>query len=225
MIRKCLAFVCAAWLLWCSAAVYAQVPVDEAQQRAAIRAERDAAEALFREREVACSTKFIVSSCVEEARQQHHDTVKQLDLRQAALDDARREARTAQRRAEIASKESAAEARDRAAQASERSSEAKRDAVVNPPPASSAPAATRVRQGKAQPSPAERAAEEARARHAYTLKQLQAEARRQEAARRNAEHASKTKPAAPLPVPGEEVPAPATKASGQVPQHPAASAP
>lgn len=223
MIRKCLALACATWLLWGSAPARAQVPADEAEQRAAIRVERDAAEALYREREAACGTKFIVSSCVEEARLQHHDTLKQLDLRQAALDDAQREARTAQRRAEIARKKSGDEARRRDAQASERSAEAKRGGAVKQPAASSASAATPARQGKAQPSPEERAAEEARARHAYTLKQLQAEARRQEAARRNAEHANKTKQAAPLPVPGDEVPSPATRTSVQVPERPASA--
>jgi len=130
MNRRHLAIAIAAVVPWSAACVHAQVPVDEAEQRAAIRAERDAADALFREREAVCAKKFIVSSCVEAARLQRHDTIKQLDLRQAALDDAQREARAAQRHAEIASKESGEEARKREAQARERSADAQRGGVI-----------------------------------------------------------------------------------------------
>jgi hypothetical protein len=226
MSRPCLTLAIAALASWSAACVHAQVPADEAEQRAAIRAEREAAEALYREREAVCAKKFIVSSCVEAARLERHDTIKQLDLRQAALDDAQREARAAQRRAEIASKQAGEEARKREAQARERSADAQRGGVVKQPAPPAAKPATPARAGKAQPSPQERAAEEARARHAYALKQLEAEARRQEAARRNAEHARKTKQAAPLPVPGE-VPASgaaATKALGAAPGRPASAA-
>lgn len=224
MSRRHLAIAVAALASWGAAGAHAQVPADEAEQRAAIRAEREAAEALYREREAVCAKKFIVSSCVEAARLQRHDTIKQLDLRQAALDDARREARAAERRAEIASKESGEESRKREAQARERRADAQRGGVVKQPapPAAKPPAPARA--GKAQPSPQERAAEEARARHAYALKQLEAEARRQEAARRNAEHARKTKPAAPLPVPGEETTSSAAKSSDAAPRHPASAA-
>jgi hypothetical protein len=224
MNRRCLTIAVAAVLSWSAALVRAQAPVDDAEQRAAIRAEREAAEALYREREAACVTKFIVSSCVEAARKQRHDTIKQLDMQQAALDDAQRDARAAQRRAEIASKESGEDARRREAQARERSADAQRGGVVKQPAPTSVKPSTSARTGKRQPSPEVRAAEEASARAAFALKQLEAEARRQEAARRNAEHARKTKPAAPLPVPGEEQPSPAVKPARDAADRPASAA-
>ena len=186
------------------ARVVAQAPADDASQRAEIRAQRDAADALYREREQACTKQFVVSSCIEAARKQRHDTLKQLDARQTALDDARRDARAAQRRAEIASKQSGEEARERGARAAERSAEAASGGAIRSSTPHTPAASMPAREAKPRPSPQQRAADEARARNAYALKQLQAEARRKDAERRNAEHARKTKTAAPLPVPGKE---------------------
>ncbi len=203
-------FAVAALLSPGSTPVFAQVPAG-AEQRTELRAEigagRDAAEALYRQQVEECRTRFIVSSCVEAASKQRHDTLKRLDSQRTALDDAEREERAAERREAIAKKQADEESQRLEAQARERAAEAQRAAAhthAAAPVARETPAHT----GKEPPSPEERAAREASARAAYALKQLQAEARRQEAARRNAEHASKTKPAAPLPVPGDVVPLP-----------------
>lgn len=200
---------------------FAQVP-EGADERRALRAEidagRDAAESLYREQVAQCRTRFIVSSCVEAASKQRHDTLKRLDSQQTAIDDVEREERAAERRDAIARKEADEEARSREAEARARAAEVQRAA---PPKRAAAPAVREMPAHKAPPSPQERAAREASARAAYAIKQLQAEARRQEAARRNAEHAKKTNPAAPLPVPGDvgaaphgaSSPAPAAAAS------------
>lgn len=201
---------------------FAQVAAGTAQQRAEIRAERDAAEALYRQRVQECSTRFVVSSCVEGARKERHDALKRLDSRQTALDDAEREGRAAERREAIAKKESDEAAREREAQARERRAQEQPSAAgkrSTPPTVRETP----TRHGKEPPSAQERAAQEARARNAFALKQLQAEARRQEAARRNAEHARKTKPAAPLPVPDDSA-VPSSSASDTRPAHPASAA-
>lgn len=204
--------------------VFAQAPADagrRAELRAEIQAERDAAEALYRQRVQECDARFVVSSCVEAARKERHDTLKRLGSRQAALDDAEREERAAERREAIAQKEREEQARQREAQARMRSGETQRDAAGargTPPAARESP----PHPGKPPLSAQERAAQEARARNAFALKQLQAEARRQETERRNAEHARKTKPAAPLPDPAS--PAPAPSAASVARPAPAASA-
>lgn len=208
----------------CVPMAFAQVPADAAQQRADIRAGRDAAEALYRQQVEECRTRFIVSSCVETARKQRHDTLKRLSSQQTALDDAEREERATERREAILKKEADEEAREREAQARQRAAESKRiaaDKRANAPAARETP----TREGKELPSPEERAAQEASARAAYALKQLQAEARRQEAAHRNAEHAKKTKRAAPLPVPGDDTFAPAASGAAATRATHAASAP
>lgn len=207
---------------------FAQVPVSAAQRaelRAAINAGRDAAEALYKQQVAECRTRFVVSSCVEAARKQRHETLKQLDRQQTALDDVEREERAIERREAIAKKQADEQARQAEARARQRATDAKRRAAderAKAPVAHERPA----RKSRELPSAQDRAAKEASARAAYALKQLQAEARRQEAARRNAEHAKKTNRAAPLPVPGDEaftLPAPSGSAAAQA--APAASAP
>ena len=183
----------------------AQVPADPGQ-RAALRAEidagRDAAQTLYEQQMQECRSRFVVASCVESARKLRHDTLKELGRRETEIDDVEREERASERRDAIAKKQ--AEEAVRQAEADERARAAadKRDAAdmkASAPEARVRP----VHKSKEPPSAEERAANEASARAAFALKQLQAEARRQEAARRNAEHAKKTNPAAPLPVPGE----------------------
>lgn len=204
---------------------FAQVPAgaeQRAELRAEIRADRDAAEALYRQQEEECRTRFVVSSCVEAARKQRHDTLKRLDSQQTALDDVERGEHATERREAIAKKEADEEAHRIESQTREHAADAQRAAA---PKRSAAPTAREIpaHQGKEPPSPEERAAREASARAAYALKQLQAEARRQDAARRNAEHAKKTKPAAPLPVPGDVV-VPLQGATGVVPAQAARAA-
>lgn len=181
----------------------AQVPADPGQ-RAALRAEidagRDAAQTLYEQQMQECRSRFAVASCVESARKLRHDTLKELGRRETEIDDVEREERASERRDAIAKKQAEEAARQAEADARARAAADKRDAAdmkASAPEARVRP----VHKSKEPPSAEERAANEASARAAFALKQLQAEARRQEAARRNAEHAKKTNPAAPLPVP------------------------
>jgi len=201
----------------CGLPVPAQVPADAGQRdrmRAEIGASRDAAQALYQQQLQECSTRFVVASCVEAARKQRHDTLKELDRRETAIDDFEREQRAIGRREAIAKKEAEVEEREREAQERARAAEDRRAAADTSAPQPD-PDARPPREAKARISPQQRAANEASARAAYALKQLQAEARRQEAARRNAEHAQKTNPAAPLPVPGEAASQPAPAAASR----------
>lgn len=215
-------WVLAVALLLCvgAARTLAQVPATaeaRAERRAAIDAERSAAEAVYRTKLADCNTRFVVSSCVEAARKERHDTLKRLDSERTAIDDVEREERAQARRAAIAKKESEAAQREREAQAADAPAShagARRLTAPRPLP-ELVPSDAKPPQSAQQ-----RAADEARARSAYALKQLQAEARRQEAARRNAERAGKSKTAAPLPDPPDE----AFAASAVRPASPASAA-
>lgn len=169
-------------------------------QRASIRSERTAAETLYQQDLQACSTRFVVTACVDEARVRRHAKLSELDRQQEVLDEAERTERAAERRRSIEQKASGEEARQR----EEAARAAARPAADAPRAAASAASAANASSARApRPpvDPAVRAEQETRARHAYELKQLQAEAHRQEVERRNQERARKANPGAPLPVP------------------------
>jgi colicin import membrane protein len=180
----------------------ASVPQDdEARTVERIRAERAAAGAAYERRVTDCAGSFAVSSCVADARAERHAIDTRLDREQQAIDDARRRRRAAERERAIADKLEGEEAakREAAALARSQARAAASERAVKPLPVPASAAAARP--GKPQPDAAQRAEQEARARRSYELKQLQAEAHRLEVQRRNAEHARKANPGAPLPVP------------------------
>lgn len=189
-----------AWAFGLAGPARADAAADDAKQRERIRTEREAVQATYRQQVEECNTRFVVTSCVDAARAQRHAALDKLDKQQLVLDEARRAQRAAERTEAIESKVSGEEARRREEAARERSA-TRRDAPADAakPAASAASAAPRA--ARAASTPAERAQSEARARRAYELKQLQAEAHRQEVARRNQERAKKANPGAPLPVP------------------------
>jgi len=197
-----------------SALAWAATPADDAGDRERIHAERAAAEAFYVQQVQVCRAQFIVTSCINEARAQRHATLARLDQQQLALDEARRTQRATERVQGIDSKLSGDEARRREEAARERS--ANRRGGDEPkqaaPPASGAP----PHKAKAAGDPAQRAELETRAQHAYELKQLQAEAHRQEVAQRNRDRAGKANPGAPLPTPGAASAAPAASAASAV---------
>lgn len=182
----------------------------DAMERDRIRFERAAAEASYQQQVQLCSKEFVTTACVDAARAQRHAALMRLDKQQQVLDDARRKQRASERLQAIDSKVGGDEARRREAAAQERS--ANRRGSEDPVPAVAAASAAPPHNARVASSGAERAALEARARRAYELKQLQAEAHRQEVARRNEEQARKAKPAVSLPVP------PASAASAVVPK-------
>ena len=173
---------------------------DEARTTERIRAERAAADATYERKARECAQHFVVTSCVEAARAERHATQIRLDREQQALDEARRQRRAEEREKAIASKTAGDEAQAREAAARARSEA--RPAASAPVRAAPLPASGAAsRTAKPVPDAAQRAEQEARARRAYELKQLQAEAHRREVEQRNAERARKTNPGAPLPVP------------------------
>jgi hypothetical protein len=181
-----------------SAAAWAEAPADDSAERERIRAERAAVEATYLQQLEVCSKRFVVTSCVDAARGQRHAAVTELDRQQRLLDEARRTQRAAERQQAIDSKVGGEEARLREEAARDRSAtrRASGEPGTAPTPASAAPRAARPAS-----TPAERAAQEERARQAFDLKQQRAEAHRQEVARRNQERALKANPGAPLPTP------------------------
>jgi len=195
-------------VLLLGAAVWAGTP--DTTERERIRAERAAAQATYSQQVQRCSKEFLVTACVDAARAQRHAHMMRLDKQQQALDEALRAQRASERLQAIDSKLDGEEARRREEAARERS--AARRSAEDPKPTAAPASATAPRSARAASSTAERTAQEARARRAYELKQLQAEAHRQEVARRNEEHARRTSAGAPLPGPA------ASAASAAVPK-------
>jgi colicin import membrane protein len=196
-----------------SAVARADAPADDASARERIRAERAAAEATYVQQVQACSTNFVVTSCVDEARAKRHAALTRLDRQQLMLDEALRAQRSTERLEAIDSKVSGEEARRREEAARDRS--ANRRDTEEPKPVALPPSAVAPRPARAASDNAQRAAQEARARRAYELKQLQAEAHRQEVERRNQERARKANPGAPLPLPAAST---GSAASGVLPK-------
>ncbi len=193
------------------AAARAETPSGDATEGERIRAERAAAEADYVQQVHRCSQKFVVTPCIDAARAQRHAALTRLDRQQQALDEARRKQRAGERQQAIDSKVGGEEAQRREEVARERS--AKQRSTEDPKPATVPGSAAAPRAGRAASSGVERAEQEERARRAYELKQSQAEAHRQEVARRNEERARKAKPGAPLPTP------PASAASAVLPKN------
>ena len=178
-------------------------------ERGRIESERAAAEARYAGRMRSCEGRFVVTSCVEEARRERRDTLTRLRREQNQIDDAMRKARAAERTEAIRKREASEAQRARDATPREPRQPAQR---ATPEPRTPRTAGTEshdrpnsagagVPPGSA-PSPEQRRQQEARSRATFDAAQRAAEAHRLEVESRNAERAAKHKPAAPLPVPG-----------------------
>ena len=185
-------------------------------QRARIARERAAAEARFSERQRECQTRFVVTSCVDDAKREHREVVARLRREQGALDEQQRRAKATERSEELRRKAEADAAREKAtpeahrhepastkpgrgsARESDRgrSSEGAVPRMPRPPKAPS-----RAIFGPGPKTQARSPADVERSRAAYEAAQQEAAAHRAEVEARNAARASKRKPAAPLPVP------------------------
>ena len=88
-------------------------------ERQHIATERAAAEARYAARERECRERFVVTSCVDDAKRERRQEVDALKARQLRVDEAKRRARTDERRAELAAKaaEDAQREQERAARA------------------------------------------------------------------------------------------------------------
>ena len=198
----------------------APVPAHAADsgERARIASERAEVEQRYAERERACGERFVVTSCVDDAKRERRQSLDALRARELKLDEETRRARTAARRAELAAKAAEDARRDQerasAASASARSGRP----FESPRGASEAPAdhgphdqplgaSDRLGiQPTKRGSEAERSEREAASRASYEVRQRQAAAHRREVEERNAKRLSEHPPATSLPTPGASAP-------------------
>lgn len=186
-----------------------------AEQHRRIAAERQAAQARYAEQERACSQRFIVTSCLDDAKRARRATLLRLRQEQNQLDDAQRAQRARERAAELERRAAEESARRQTTTARE----PRQPAAPRPPtprmPKGSPLLGEEPREGstgrglpsgpslggKSPQSPAERSALETRSRATFDAAHRAAEAHREMVEERNARHAQKRKPAAALPPP------------------------
>ena len=211
----------AALLLAGALAVAAQARAAAADdvERHRIAEERAAIEARYAARTRECSDRFIVTSCIDDAKVERRHGLDALRARQLALDEEKRRARTAERSAELAAKaaDDARREQERAARAASapaprepRPLEPRREKAASGAAASRSaivhdrPGAPVEGLGK-KPAPKETAEQrrekEERHRESFATRQQQAKEHRQEVEDKAAEAALKRASAAPLPVP------------------------
>ena len=188
-------------LLCCASAV---ALADPEHQR--ISSERAAANSKLADQESECATRFIVATCVEDARTGHRDAIKKLRLQELQLDEGRRRAAAEARRKAIADKAQAQQAR-----ASDAAPDEPR-VRVRPAPQPAPAAPNRVDESLALHPPgagapaANRGAVEQLSQQKFESRRRHAETHRDAVTRRNAERAAKGKVAAPLPPGGASAP-------------------
>jgi len=194
-------------------AAHAIDPAEERAERQRIASERAQAEATYSQREQACRERFVVTSCVDEAKRERRKTLERLRQQEAVLDEGLRKQRAAERLEDIGGKVGGKdkEKRDAALRAQQRERErsealgratgasAAADAAASHAAAASAPKVSR-------PSSAARtdAARTDAARRVEERKQREIDVRehKEAVARRSEERAASGKrPAKPLPVP------------------------
>lgn len=186
-----------AWIGVSSAIANAAVTETQATERARIRSERAAAEARFTASEKECRARFVVTACVDDARQVRRDTLSRLRREESVLEDEVRKQKTADRLRQLDENREREQARQRDSASPERRDAARAAAApqakVRPPKEASPPAAS---------APVvNRSAEEARNRAAFEARRDAADAHREKIETRNAERAVRGKVAAPLPAP------------------------
>jgi hypothetical protein len=186
-------------------------------ERARIASERAAVEKLYAERERACGERFVVTSCVDDAKRERRQSLDALRARELKLDEETRRARTDARRAELAAKAAEDARRDlarAAASAPARSGKPfESPHGASEPPSGPGPhdrplgASDRlVIQPTQRGSEAERSEREAASRASYEGRQRQAAEHRREVEERNAKRLGEHPAATPLPTPGASAP-------------------
>ena len=189
-----------------------EVSASSRAERERIDRARAAAEARFKDRERECLTRFIATSCVDDAKRERRETVTRLKHEQMAFEEKERKEQAAARVEAIRRKTEAASTRSAEPAAREvkeprpdrppRAARGRADGVDAP-----ASAPPRERPGKSllpKPQAKEntRSVEDvARKQSAFEAAQRAAEQHRAEVEARNAARAVKKKPAAPLPLP------------------------
>ncbi len=174
-------------------------PLEERTERQRIGAERAEAEAAYARQEKLCRERFVVSSCLDDAKRERRRALERLRQQEAVLDEGQRKQHAAQRLEDIGAKLSERDTR-------------RRETVVREPPSDKLRGEKVGRSGTREASAASApaaAASAAAAQRAADYEQRQAQARehREAVERRNAERAKQGKaPAKPLPVPGASAP-------------------
>lgn len=181
------------------------------QQR--IDVERRDADAAFNRRELECRARFAVTVCIDEARENHHQSLERLRLQQSALDEAQRKQRAAQRLQGIREKGSAGESSQRNEAMPERNRPEAQPALPALPGQRDSSAPSGVPEPATVPllapekkskrsTDTNRSVVEAQRRAEYQARLDAAQAHRDSVALRNAQRrASGRAPAAGLPVP------------------------
>jgi hypothetical protein len=189
-------------------------------ERSRIAEERAAIESRYAARERECRDRFVVTSCVDDAKRDRRRGLDALRSRQIKLDEAKRRERSAERGAELAGKaaEDARREQERAARSASaparreapRPLEPRHDRPAGPTGAASAalghdrPAAIGDGLGLkpgGRESAAQRREREARHRDSFETRQRQAAEHRDEVMEKAAQRLKEHRPAAPLPVP------------------------
>jgi colicin import membrane protein len=195
----------------------AQAAAADDAERHRIAEERAAIEARYVARERECRDRFVVTSCVDDAKAERRHALDALRARQLKLDEEQRRARTAERSAELAAK-----AADDARREQERAGRAASAAAPreprpleprHAPPAGPAASTSAARHDRpvASHAPAkkpgagetaeQRRENEERHRASFETRQQQANQHRQEVLDKSAQRQKDRPPAAALPVP------------------------
>ncbi|KQU66052.1 MULTISPECIES: hypothetical protein [unclassified Rhizobacter] len=156
-------------------------------ERERIAKQRQAAEVQYAQREAECKRRFVVTSCIDQARADRRQSLDNLHQQEIALDEVERQQRSAEHR---------------------RRREAKAwDEINKPPPEPRAPRVPKQREAKpllppsaaSRPAPVDRSADEQQARERFEARQREAQAHKEEIEKRNRDRAAKRKPALPMP--------------------------
>jgi colicin import membrane protein len=169
---------------------------DAAAQRLRIERERSEVVARARAGEAACASRFAVSACVAQVRDERRAALFQLDRQRALLDDAQRKRRAAERQERIQQRQDALAREDESRQPPSGAAPARADSAAGPE-AAGRPAA----RGRNAAAAAEEQAAATRRAAASKRRAEEAEKHRKAVEQRNLERNSKKPPAAPLPVP------------------------
>lgn len=189
-------------------------PADDAE-RARLSHERAAIDAQYTTRQTECSQRFVVTSCVEDAKRERRRALDALRARQIALDESRRKERSDARRSELSVK--AEEARREATRASRpvvaasesvaRRDEATRSLEPRQPAADRASLPKRQigaddrASGAIGGAAADRTAREGRSRATFEARKHQAAEHREEVIDKTIKRTQQHPAAAALPVP------------------------
>jgi hypothetical protein len=157
-------------------------------ERERIAKQRQVAEVQYAQREAECKRRFVVTSCIDQARADRRQSLDNLHQQEIALDEVERQQRSAEHR------------RRREAKAWEE--------INKPAPEPRLPREPKAREPKpllppsgaaSRPAPVDRSADEQQARERFEARQREAQAHKAEIEERNRKKAAARKPALPMP--------------------------